>query len=207
MELKEERAIFNIERKEAAAMIGVSMRTIDRYIRSGRLAHKKVGYNVFVARDELEKIINRRTHDFMSMDVGFEREEDEHQHHQSPEYTFDRNENSDTGSFEVLVYKSLYEGTKKELNDKQKEVEILNFRLGEIEVKLLDSVPLLAFNENLEKSKEDLKQVENHLKMTRYELDVTSREHKKSIIEKHLYLGISVLFAFIILVLASALAF
>ena len=205
MELKEERAIFNIERKEAAAMIGVSMRTIDRYIRSGRLAHKKVGYNVFVARDELEKIINRRTHDFMSMDVGFDREEEEHQHQQNPEYTF---ENSDsTGAFEVLVYKSLYEGTKKELFDKQKEVEILNFRLGEVELKLRDSIPLLAFNENLEKSKEDMKQVENHLKMTRYELDVTSREHKKSIIEKHLYLGISVLFAFIILVLASALAF
>ncbi len=45
---------YNISREDAAVQLGVSTRTIDRYVKSGKFHYKKVANKVLLAREEVE---------------------------------------------------------------------------------------------------------------------------------------------------------
>lgn len=45
---------YNISRKDAADFLWVSTRTVDRYVKKGKLSYKKVSNNVLLAQDELD---------------------------------------------------------------------------------------------------------------------------------------------------------
>lgn len=47
---------YSITREKAAKMLGISTRTIDRYIRGGKLSYKKVANKVLLAREELDSL-------------------------------------------------------------------------------------------------------------------------------------------------------
>lgn len=47
---------YNITREEAASLLGVSTRTIDRYIKKWLLSYKKVWNRVYLSKEELESI-------------------------------------------------------------------------------------------------------------------------------------------------------
>jgi len=44
---------YNITREVAAKLLNISTRTIDRYIKSGKLSYKKVANKVLMAREEI----------------------------------------------------------------------------------------------------------------------------------------------------------
>lgn len=209
MELKEGRAVFNIERKEAAAMLGVTMRTIDRYIRSGRLAHKKVGYNVFLSRDELDQLIHRRAEQIAHFEMYEHQQEARSegattipvQYHESSQ------QEDFSQGFETLVYKSLYEGTKKELAEKQQEVEVLQYRLGKLELELSQTVPLLTYSDQQKQKEEEVHRLVTDITMTKQELEFVRREQVRMGIEKMFYVGLVLLLMLSVLVLASVVAF
>ena len=47
---------YSITREKAAIELGVSTRTIDRYVKGGKLSYKKVANKVLLARDEVESL-------------------------------------------------------------------------------------------------------------------------------------------------------
>ena len=47
---------YSITREKAAIELGVSTRTIDRYVKGGKLSYKKVANKVLLARDEVEEL-------------------------------------------------------------------------------------------------------------------------------------------------------
>lgn len=47
---------YSITREKAAIALGVSTRTIDRYVKSGKLSYKKVANKVLLAKDEVENL-------------------------------------------------------------------------------------------------------------------------------------------------------
>ena len=47
---------YSITREKAAIELGVSTRTIDRYVKGGKLSYKKVANKVLLARDEVEAL-------------------------------------------------------------------------------------------------------------------------------------------------------
>ncbi len=47
---------YNISREAAAQYLGVSTRTIDRYVKSGKLSYKKVANKVILAKEEVDTI-------------------------------------------------------------------------------------------------------------------------------------------------------
>ena len=51
-------AIYNISREAAAQYLGVSTRTIDRYVKSGKLSYKKVANKVILVKDEVDELKN-----------------------------------------------------------------------------------------------------------------------------------------------------
>jgi excisionase family DNA binding protein len=48
--------IYNVSKEAAAQLIGVSTRTIDRYISDGKLSAKKVGNKVMLNQAEVMKM-------------------------------------------------------------------------------------------------------------------------------------------------------
>ena len=47
---------YSITREKAAMTLWVSTRTIDRYVKSGKLSYKKIANKVLLARDEIEAL-------------------------------------------------------------------------------------------------------------------------------------------------------
>ena len=47
---------YSITREKAAITLWVSTRTIDRYVKSGKLSYKKIANKVLLARDEVEAL-------------------------------------------------------------------------------------------------------------------------------------------------------
>jgi len=41
---------YNVTRESAAQVLGISTRTIDRYVKSGKLSYKKVANKVFLEK-------------------------------------------------------------------------------------------------------------------------------------------------------------
>lgn len=48
--------VYNVTRESAAQMLGISTRTIDRYIRGGKLSYKKVANKVLLERGEVNEL-------------------------------------------------------------------------------------------------------------------------------------------------------
>ncbi len=213
MEIKEQRATFSIERKEAAAMLGVSMRTIDRYIRNGKIASKKVGFNVFLAKDELEQLMRKKAHRIAQVDVLPSRRQEEEvpvQQSSAPvQYDAVRAQSQsqahgEAPSFDILVYQSLYEGTKQQLEDKQKEVEVLHYKLGKMEVEMNQMVPMLEYRKDQEKKLDELTEVTQKLKETTHELKLTKRSNNRMHQEKLFYIGSVLMLALLSTILAGS---
>lgn len=47
---------YNVTRESAAKVLGVSTRTIDRYVKSGKLSYKKVANKVLLAKEEIAEM-------------------------------------------------------------------------------------------------------------------------------------------------------
>ncbi|MBU1019135.1 MAG: hypothetical protein ABII07_01560 [Patescibacteria group bacterium] len=150
---------FTVDRKEASEMIGVSLRTLDRYIRLGRLKARKM--NGFIKLDENE---------VKSLKVGYvprERKTDETieiRSHRSLN-DFERDDSNIRESIgQVIgedvtanreaetVYEVLYKESKDELKEYQQRLEVANYRVGQLEAKLESSVPLLEYKASSLKS-------------------------------------------------------
>ena len=55
---------------------------------------------------------------------------------------------------ESALFKALYEGVKEELSEKQERLEIANYRVGQLETQVRNSIPMLEYHrENYEKLK------------------------------------------------------
>jgi len=147
---------FTIDRKDASELVGVSLRTLDRYIRSGRLKARKI--NGFVKLDENEVKAfrtgyvpkesaadtvadssttrrHRSLNDFETMPVTDVQSE------------FGRVLGEDFSSQKEPakgnVYEILYKETRDELKEYQQKLELANYRLGQLESQANNSIPLL----------------------------------------------------------------
>ncbi|MEI6426386.1 MAG: helix-turn-helix domain-containing protein [Candidatus Absconditabacteria bacterium] len=62
--------MYNITREAAAQSLGISTRTIDRYIRNGKLSYKKVANKVLLEKDEVKAL----QQDFAALHQEFDTE-------------------------------------------------------------------------------------------------------------------------------------
>lgn len=104
-----------IDRKMASKLLRVSVRTIDRYIQSGRLSAHQQNGRVWLSKKEIlhfeKPVIDRRQATKLSSI---------HPHH-------------DDDSF----YRDLYEEAKHSLSDYQQKLQQANYRLGQLESEMI----------------------------------------------------------------------
>lgn len=160
----EDRALYNVDRKEASDFLEVSERTLDRYIRAGKLTFKKVGHHVYLSKDELDVLKNTLVQSVEQVAVV---------HSTKPaDKSLPALDLSTTAYQEVenLVFKNLYENTKQELDKKQREVEMLNYRLGKIEFEIKNTVPLLEYSKEKDSLEEQNVQLKGQVEVAEKEL-------------------------------------
>ncbi|AHB41286.1 hypothetical protein P148_SR1C00001G0493 [candidate division SR1 bacterium RAAC1_SR1_1] len=129
--------VYTITREAAAQLLGISTRTIDRYIRSGKLSYKKVANKVLLEKGEVYDLKK----DFSAL-------------HQEVETEVISQSSSSTGlaksnpQLEAMIEQKLekffliFREKDKMLEEKNKIIFVLQQRVGELETKIQNMVAL-----------------------------------------------------------------
>ncbi|NIA02367.1 MAG: hypothetical protein GWP15_03210 [Nitrospirae bacterium] len=158
---------YNLDRKTAGRLLKVSIRTIDRYIKAKKLSTSLVDGRVWLNKRELEEVCDRRRSRVSAQVVDMstprmstdtmvdEVDKVELVEHESVDSVSIKNRKRKTSS---AVYKKLYADLKEELHEKQERLEIANYRVGQLEAQVKNSIPMLEYHqEKFEKEQEELK--------------------------------------------------
>ena len=159
-----ESEIYNLDRKAASKLLKISVRTLDRYIKSKKVSTRVVDGRVWLDKGGLKDYMdeksgaasvdseNMSTPD-MSIDVDVGNDHSSSQDYVQSMSTVRKisKEKSPSG-----VYKKLFSELKEDLNEKQARLEIANYRVGQLEAQLKNSIPMLEFHrENYEKKQKE----------------------------------------------------
>jgi excisionase family DNA binding protein len=170
-----------LDRKQAADILRVSIRTIDRYISRGVLPKKEIGGRIFIRSADLKNFMEKKRLGTESLDENSQNIPDFNLERGRPINNFQTTENStqseapvgDYTELEVLkqnssendqkIYQKLYEEAQDELKTKQERLEAANYRVGQLEGVLKESVPLLEFKKAIAIEKDKREQLETLL--------------------------------------------
>lgn len=164
--MKKDENIYNIDRKGASKLLKVSIRTVDRYIKAKKLSIQIINGRVWLNKAEIIRFkeelgrpvcvdkITVSTSD-MSIDSDVDRIDkidnvEVVDHENFEKFSSKKSEKSLSDE----VYKKLYADAKEELREKQERLEIANYRVGQLEAQIKNSIPLLEYHrENYERKK------------------------------------------------------
>lgn len=145
----------SVSRKEAAKILNVSTRTLDRYIRQQKITTVRRGRNITFNLDELRVFQQKRDRHLQPrLDVN------ENAFIQDLKNIDNKESYQESPSTEEKVYKHLYEETSREIKKKDELLQGANYRVGQLEAKLQNMVPLLEFK----KQKEETDQLRKDVK-------------------------------------------
>lgn len=171
---------YNIDRRAASKLLKVSVRTVDRYIKKKVLAAQNVGGRVWLDKEDVIKLSGNRFQppdSFMTQPGyspgSFVGEKyptiDSEIDTSTPVMSIDivgdkfgqKDEQMSTsissqnvkGAYNSQLYQKLYEDTKGELNEKIERLEIANYRVGQLEAQLKNTIPLLEYHREASEKK------------------------------------------------------
>lgn len=133
-----------IDRKTAAKQLKVSLRTIDRYVKAKAVKSQRRNGRIWLDKKEITRLKRQKTGTIdivprptqnkidMSIDSVYSVSTLE------PKISATRKENEYVG-----VYKKLFEELQNENKERQRQLEGANYRVGQLEGQLKDSIPLL----------------------------------------------------------------
>jgi hypothetical protein len=158
---------YNVDRKAASKMLKVSVRTVDRYIKKKVLTAQNVGGRVWLSKEEVNGMAHVKNEPYIdtaidtstpgaSIDIIDDTTDSEQQ-----TLSTSQTRKIDKTSSQSHLLKDLYEKAKEELNEKAERLEIANYRVGQLDAQLKNSVPLLEYHrEQSEKRIEKAKMIE-----------------------------------------------
>lgn len=125
--------MFTIDREDGATMLSISTRTLDRYIRAGKIRAKKRGKKVFLHSEDVLKLKDGTLAETIS-----------HVHVHEDEVALEPMTQFVTKPL-IVSYKELYEESKALLTRKDELIQDLSYRLGNLETELKNSIPMLEY--------------------------------------------------------------
>ncbi len=168
MEIVDIQKRYNLSREAAGRLLKVSIRTLDRYVRAKKMSTQVVDGRIWLNKEEVETFnvdknrvikvdtVNMSTSK-MSIDNSVDKVDNievlEQESVDSVSTRHSRNDKNET-------YKNLYSELKEDLKEKQDRLEIANYRVGQLEAQVKNSVPLLEYH----REKYETKKAEDDLK-------------------------------------------
>ncbi len=194
---------FTVTRSDAANLLEVSTRTVDRYIRSKVLSARKKGGNILLSEEELNnfKVSRFQNAHGASPDVPGRA----HRHINNVDKildseTFEMEEQAAPAlvkqsapvqeSAREKVFEELYDLSRREIREYHNKLEASNYRLGQLETQLKHSVPLLEFHEQSEVLREKEDMVGGKMKHQQEAIEMLEVELKSEKLNKNIYIGL-----------------
>ena len=154
---------YTVTRNQAASLLGVSTRTIDRYVKSWKLSYKKVANKVILNEEELRILQN----EFSSL-----RQE------VSTELIWDKTSSlsvkpvSDLSTLDEKLDKFylIFQEKDKQIDEKNKIIFMLQQRIGELEAKIQTMVALPDYNKEKQQAIEEKRILEEKLAKLRWKV-------------------------------------
>ncbi len=188
-----------IGRKAAARLLKVSTRTVDRYISQNKLNSEKVDGRIWLNKKEVVALSNKgkvdtkstrvdTKNDPMSIDNGVstlgDMSIDSVDLVSTSKYEKKAYENEKRGED---IYKKLYEEMKDELRQKQDRLEGANYRVGQLEAMVKESVPLLDHQKLLGSEKAARLELEEETESLREKIERLTTKLKEEKVTKKVY--------------------
>ncbi len=165
---------YRISRKDASQILGVSVRTIDRYVKLKKISAKTEENHILLDFSELKQIKDQKVSEKrperyfrrnMGEKVGTIRKQNQENNLVKTEILRGNLENEKTEIHpnqkeSILSFKKIYEELKEEIKEKQERLEMANYRVGQLEAQIRNSVPMLEYhreNYKREKKEEEMK--------------------------------------------------
>lgn len=159
--------MYKLTRKDAADLLNISTRSIDRYIKSGKIRTKKDWKVVLVNEEDIDKLKNSwDSNQEIILPTKKEKKQVE-------ENDFVDTEGKVTTSKSLSVLDNIYEDLKNELNKKDSIIQDLSIKLWRAEEIAKNSISLIEFKKSqflLEESKDFLSKEVTDLKHDRSRL-------------------------------------
>jgi excisionase family DNA binding protein len=149
---------YSLTRDRASLLLGVSTRTIDRYIKSGRLSYKKVANKVLLAKEELDSLQSEFS--ALRQEVSTELIS------QDVEYSMPIvRPSSDFSSLEDKIdkFSLIFNEKDKMLEEKNKLIFLLQQRIGELEAKIQNMIALPDYNKEKQDAIAEKQKLEERL--------------------------------------------
>jgi hypothetical protein len=137
--------VYNIDRKTASRMLNVSIRTIDRYLSSGRLESIKNNGRIWISKADVLSLSHQQSFDG----------QDTTRQHRHVDNIADRVRETIVLEPDVMAeiketsnvdtFKDLYEKTQNELTEKQSLLDQATYRIAQLEAQIENMVPMLEF--------------------------------------------------------------
>lgn len=203
---------FTLSRSDAADLLAVSTRTIDRYIRGKRLSARKKAGNILLSEEEVN---NLKVTLFQNMHgASPEMEGRAHRHIDSvaarqSSTIFD----AETGTVEESeaaeevavmqapkavavkserenVFEELYDLSRREVREYHNKLEAANYRLGQLEVQVKHSVPLLDYQEKEQAIRQQDEIIQSKVRRQDETIQIMEHEVKSERLNKNIYIGL-----------------
>lgn len=192
--MEKEVADYILDRNMAARLLKVSVRTLDRYLKDDKLSHVKDDGRIWLSKGEINGFRQarderraRRILDRSGEDLSVEKATE---FVESPVGGLSQHVHKEEMNVVESVYKALYEEAKQQLEEQQKRLEGANYKVGQLEAELKNTVPMLEFQQKqvyyLETS-EDMKQ---RLENTTKKLQEAQKQYHMEKYNKYIYLVI-----------------
>lgn len=184
-----------IDRKQAADLLNVSIRTIDRYIQKGSLQKEEINGRIFLHVRDLKPLVDQKKlqDKYLSELAGGQPNpaktiEPDPQPARQPileatyadsNYNSTHNSNSEGGD----IYQKLYEELQEELKAKQERLEGANYRVGQLEGLLKETVPLLEYRKAIAIEEQKRGELEELLKTFEQDNDTLNKTIESKVTE------------------------
>jgi excisionase family DNA binding protein len=163
---------YSISREAASSYLGVSTRTIDRYVKSGKLSYKKVANKVILAKeqvDELKEEFAMLHQDWYQTEVMSAWSERMSTVSDSTAVQPMSSHNTNNATIRQLDQKmdkffDLIREKDSNLEDKNKMIFVLQQKLGEMEGKLKHMIALPAYHEEKQQLIHDKEKLEQKVR-------------------------------------------
>jgi hypothetical protein len=186
-----------IDRKTAGRLLKVSIRTIDRYIAKKNLSVEYRNGRIWLNKKEILKLrdrkrvdnVDRLSTDEMSIDkidvihVDNDVNSDDTVYSHTQKSSHFKAKEEDTS-----VYRKLFEDLQFELKQKQERLEGANYRVGQLEALLKESVPLLDYKRDVGALKAAKELTQKNLDEKLFETEQLSSALKEEKLNKKVYL-------------------
>lgn len=147
-------SLYSIDRQNAARILGVSVRTVDRYIASGQIRKVKNQGRTWLSNEDIKTMVSQNkatvSDDVMSglgSQTIRENLKTNHVSRDNFEKTEVINNYNKQAVDEDIKYKGLYEDMKEELKDKNQKLQQATYRIGQLESQVKSMIPRLQYEQ------------------------------------------------------------